>query len=150
MSDDATSDDAQAADIPSLDARIAAFLDGDSFAVVGASTDRSKYGNKVLRCYMQNQREVYPINPSADEVEGLKAYRDLAALPTRMHGVSIITPPPVTEKIVEACGKLNIKHLWMQPGAQSDRAIERARELDMNVIGGDACVLVVLGYSERG
>lgn len=136
--------------IPSLDERIAAFLDGAAFAVVGASTVRSKYGNKVLRCYQQNHREVYPINPKADEVEGLKAYPNLAALPIKVHGISIITPPSVTEQIVEECGQLGIEHLWMQPGAESDKAIERARELGMNVIGGDACVLVVLGYREQG
>lgn len=134
--------------IPSLDERIAAFLDGAAFAVVGASTVRSKYGNKVLRCYQQNQREVYPINPKADEVEGLKAYPNLAALPIKVHGISIITPPSITEQIVEECGQLGIEHLWMQPGAESDKAIARARELGMNVIGGDACVLVVLGYRD--
>ncbi len=137
-------------DIPSLDARIAAFLDGEVFAVIGASTDRGKYGNKVLRCYRQNRREVFPINPKADEVEGLKAYPTLASLPKQVHGLSIITPPAVTEQIVEEAGRLGIQHLWMQPGAESDKAIARARELGMNVIGGDACVLVVMGYREKG
>ena len=84
-----------------LDEQIRAFLDGRPHAVVGASTNRDKYGNKALRVYQQNDRTVYPVNPSAMEVEGVQAYPDLAALPEPVHGVSIITPPPVTERFVE-------------------------------------------------
>ena len=63
-----------------LDERIEAFLAAGPYAVAGASTDRDKYGNKVLRCYVQNGRTpVYPLNPRAAKVEGLRAYPDLAA-----------------------------------------------------------------------
>ncbi len=117
--------------------------------MVGASTDRGKYGNKVLRAYQQSEREAYPINPRATVIEGSKAYPDLASLPVKVHGISVITPPAVTERIVEEAAALGIGHVWMQPGAESDKAVQRARELGMNVIAGDACVLVVLGYRER-
>lgn len=132
-----------------LQTRIEAFLSGSPFAVVGASADRAKYGNKVLRCYVQNGRVVYPVNPTATEVEGLRAFANLRSVPEAVHGVSIITPPPVTERIVEKAGELGIRHLWMQPGAESAKAVKRARELGMNIIAGGACLLVVLGYSER-
>ncbi len=132
-----------------LQERIDAFFAKGPWAVVGASTNRDKYGNKVLRSYLQNQRTVYPVNPREKEVEGLTAYPDLESLPEPVHGVSIITPPAVTEKIVEAAAAAGIKHVWMQPGAESDRAIERAEELGLSVIGGDACVLVVQGYHEK-
>lgn len=124
--------------------RIEAFLNGRPHAVVGASQDRAKYGKKVLRAYQQNNKPVYPVNPNAKQVEGLDAYPDLKSLPERPHGVSVVTPPEVTEQIVEAAGEVGIKHLWMQPGAESRAAVERAGELGMSVIGGDACVLVAL------
>lgn len=124
------------------------FLAGDSFAVIGASTNRAKYGNKVLRSYIQNGRRVYPVNPRAEEIEGLKAYPSLADLPEKVHGVSIITPPKITEQLVQEVIDLGIKHIWMQPGAESDAAIATARDAGINVIGGDACVLVVQGYHE--
>ena len=79
---------------------ITSFLATGPFAVVGASTDRSKYGNKVLRCYQQHGREVYPINPKAPEVEGQKAYAALADLPVKVKAVSIITPPATTVQVV--------------------------------------------------
>jgi len=132
-----------------LQGRIDAFLAGTPFAVVGASRDRGKYGNKVLRTYMQQGMEVFPVNPTAAEIEGLTASPDLASLPARVHGVSIITPPPITERIIEEAGRLGIKHVWMQPGAESKRAVERALALGMNVIAGDACILVTLGFRDR-
>lgn len=132
----------------SLQERINAFLETGPWAVVGASTDRAKYGNKVLRCYQQNDRAAYPVNPTADEIEGEKAYPDLSSLPEHVHGISIITPPAVTERIVEEAASVGIKHLWMQPGAESEAAVKRAEQLGLNVIAGDACVLVVLGYGE--
>lgn len=129
--------------------RIEAFLNGSPHAVVGASTDRRKYGNKVLRVYQQNHREVYPINPKAEEVEGVKAWPDLASLPEKVHGVSIITPPEVTEKVVAQAIEQGIEHVWMQPGAESERATQMAEEAGINVIADGSCILVALGYSER-
>jgi len=134
-------------------AKIDAFLDGSPFAVVGASTDRAKYGNKVLRVYQQAGRPAYPVNPRAQDVEGLRAYPDLTALTEAVgpvHGVSIITPPAVTERVMAEAAGLGIGHAWMQPGAQSPEAVRIGEEAGMSVIGGDACVLVVLGFRESG
>lgn len=127
--------------------QIDAFLAGSPFAVVGASTDRAKFGNKALRAYQQAGLEVYPVNPSGGEIEGLTAYPDLASLPVKPHGVSIVTPPAVTERIIEQAGDLGVEHVWMQPGAESDAAVSRAAELGLNAIT-EACVLVKLRFRE--
>jgi len=132
----------------SVQERIDAFLNGAPHAVVGASRNRSKYGNKVLRVYQQTGREVYPVNPTGGEIEGLTAYTSLDAVPTPVHGVSIITPPQVTEKVVETAARLGIRHVWMQPGAESDAAVARAEELGLSVISGGPCILVVQRYHE--
>lgn len=129
--------------------QIELFLESGPYAVVGASRDRSKYGNKVLRVYLQNKLAVFPVNPNADEVEGLICYPDLAALPEKVRAISIITPPDVTEKIIEQAGQLGIQHAWLQPGAESRRAVQRAVDLGMNVISGGPCILVALRYHER-
>ena len=130
------------------DDAIEAFLAGNSFAVVGASSDRAKYGNKVLRSYIQAGRRVFPVNPAAGEIEGLAAYPELAALPERVHGVSIITPPAVTAGIVEQAARLGIRHVWMQPGAESAESIRRAGELGLNLIHSGPCVLVKQGFRD--
>lgn len=131
-----------------LDQRIDAFLDGSPHAVIGASTNRDKYGNKVLRVYQQNDRPVFPVNPRAEEIEGLKAYPDLKSLPQKPHGISVITPPEITRSIVEEAAKLGIKHIWMQPGAEFENAEQRGEELGVSIIAGNACALVVMGYHE--
>ncbi len=131
-----------------LQERIDAFLAGTPHAVVGASRDRAKYGNKVLRAYLQNDREVYPVNPNGKEVEGRAAFPDLASLPQPVHGISVITKPDVTERIVEEAAELGIKNIWMQPGAESEKAVKRAEQLGMNVIAGGPCALVTLRYRE--
>ena len=125
-----------------------AFLDGATFAVAGASTNRRKYGNKVLRCYMQNGRHVVPINPRAVEVEGLAAYPSVAELPEPVHGLSFITPPEVTVQIVKDALAAGIRYLWMQPGAEHPDAIAEAESAGATVIHSGPCLLVVLGYRE--
>ncbi len=125
-----------------------AFLSGSSFAVVGASADRSKYGNKVLRAYLQAGRRVFPVNPKLDEIEGQTCYPDLASLPEPVHGVSIVTPPAVTEAIVEQAAAAGITNIWMQPGAESDKAIARAGELGLELIHSGPCVLVAQDFRE--
>jgi len=128
--------------------KITQFLNAPKFAVAGASSNRRKYGNKVLRCYLQNNRQAIPINPTEGEIEGLISYPSIRELPEPIESVSIITPPAVTEKVVEDAIAAGVKHLWMQPGAESRAAIERAESAGLNVIYGGACVLVVLGYHE--
>lgn len=132
-----------------LKTKIDVFLDGGPHAVVGASRNRSKYGNKVLRAYLQDERTAYPVNPSAEEIEGIAAYPDLASTPQPLHGISVITPPAVTEEVVVQAINVGVKHIWMQPGAESAAAIRRAEDAGINTIGGDACLLVVLGFREE-
>jgi predicted CoA-binding protein len=128
--------------------KIKQFLAGKRFAVVGASTNREKYGNKVLRVYQQNNLDVVPVNPAGGEVEGLTAYVDLPSVPGTIDGVSIITPPKVTEQVVAQALALGIKNIWMQPGAESDAAVELAERSGANVIAGGPCLLVSLRFRE--
>jgi len=129
-----------------LNDRIQSFLEAGPYAVVGASIDPSKYGNKVLRCYQQHGKEVYPINARATEVEGLKAYPDLASLPVKPRAISIITPPRITEQVVKEAAAAGVRYVWMQPGAESDEAVRVAEGLGLEVISGGPCLLVVLGF----
>jgi len=131
-----------------IDEQIHAFLNCEAFAVAGASTNRDKYGNKVLRCYLQQNKTVYPINPRAKEIEGIPCFPDIASLPKTSLGLSIITPPKITNQVVEDAIHVGIKHIWMQPGAESREAIELCKQHNINVIYGGACLLVVLRYRE--
>ena len=124
------------------------FLDGDTYAVVGASRNRSKYGNKVFRAYQQMGRTVYPVNPFAETVEGQVAYSTLQEVSEPIHGVSIIVPPESADEVIRQAHELGIHHIWFQPGAESDSALESAKLLGMNVIANGPCLLVAVGYRE--
>lgn len=131
-----------------VDAVIRDFLSSGPYAVVGASSDRDKYGNKVLRAYQQQGQEVYPINPRADVIEGLKVYPSLGAVPVKVRGVSIITPPASTERVVEEAAAAGAELVWMQPGAESAAAIRKAETLGLKVIANGPCYLVLTHYHE--
>jgi predicted CoA-binding protein len=130
------------------DARIDVFLAGSPHAVVGASKDREKYGNKVLRAYLQHDMKVYAVNPRESEIEGVDCYADLGSLPEPVHGISVITPPAVTAEVIERAAAAGIKHVWMQPGSDSPEILERAEQLGLIAVGGGPCILVKLGYRE--
>jgi predicted CoA-binding protein len=123
---------------------IADFLSAGPYAVAGASNDRTKFGNKVLRAYLERGLTAYPVHPREKVVESVPAYPDVASLPKGVRGLSIITPPEVTERLVEEAAKAGITRVWMQPGAESPAAIRRAKELGLSVIAGGPCVLVEL------
>jgi predicted CoA-binding protein len=132
-----------------MDPRIEKFLSSQAFGVAGASTNREKYGNKVLRCYLANGKKAIPINPRADKIEGVPCVAGVADLPPDVKSLSVITPPKITEAVVdEAIGK-GIENVWMQPGAESPAAVEKCRKAGINVIADGSCLLVVLGYREH-
>lgn len=120
------------------------FLSGTPFAVVGASEDQRKFGNRVLRCYWEHGLEAFPINPRRQTIEGARCYARLGDLPERPHAVSLITPPPVSELVVTEAVALGIEHIWFQPGAECEAAIERSRDAGVHVIAGGPCLLVEL------
>lgn len=127
-----------------MSSQIDDFLSGTPFAVVGASDDRSKFGNLVLRCYWDHGLTAHPVNPRRQTIEGATCYARLADLPEKPHGVSLITPPSVSEAVVVEAIDLGIRQLWFQPGAESRAAIERARAAGIEVIEGGPCLLVEL------
>ena len=131
-----------------LEKQMADFLAGKVFAVAGASTNRQKYGNKVLRCYQQHSYQVIPVNPNEKKVEGVTTVASLLDIAPPPHGLSIITPPVVTERIVEEAIQAGVKHIWMQPGAESPKAIQDCKTAGINTIHSGPCLLVVLGYRE--
>lgn len=131
------------------DQQIEQFLAVKKFAVVGASADRSKYGNKVLRCYQMHGLEAVPVNPKEKSIEGVDCVASVLQLTDDVESLSVITPPQVTEQVVEQAIVRGIRNIWMQPGAESQAAVDRCRESGVNVIADGSCLLVVLGYREH-
>lgn len=127
---------------------IAAFLAAGSFAVVGASVDRAKYGNKVLRCYQQHGLPVVAVNPKGIAVEGAPGHASLRDVPAGVRAVSVVAPPAAAAGIVADAVARGITQLWFQPGAEEPGAIAAARAAGIAVIAGGPCLLVALGFAD--
>ncbi|KAF9311009.1 hypothetical protein BG000_001309 [Podila horticola] len=113
------------------------------FAVVGASTNRSKFGNKVLRWYQEHGYVAVPVNPRESVIESTACVPNLSSLPGNPaeYHVSIITPPAATKSVLEEAHKNGIKRVWMQPDADSPEALAYAKEAGITVLAGGPCVI---------
>jgi uncharacterized protein len=117
----------------------------NTVAVLGASRDRRKYGNKAVRAYVESGFTVIPVNPNEAEIEGLKAYPNLEAIAEPVDFVSLYVPPAVGLKLLPSIAEKKPKEVWLNPGAESDELIEVAADLHLRVIV--ACSIVALGLS---
>jgi predicted CoA-binding protein len=112
-------------------------------AVVGASSNRRKFGNRALRAFRQQGYQVVPINPHEPEVEGLKAYASVLDVPGTIDMASLYVPPDVGERVIDEIARKGIAEVWLNPGAESDALIARARALQIQPIV--ACSIVAIG-----
>lgn len=111
------------------------------FAVVGASRNPEKYGYQVYKDLQNAGYRVYPVNPNSNEILSDKCYPSLEALPIKPDVVDLVVPPRITERVVKTCRKLGIKKIWLQPGSESETAINFCRENGMDVVYG-VCVMI--------
>ncbi|MDT8421472.1 MAG: CoA-binding protein [Desulfuromonadales bacterium] len=126
--------------------KIEHFFASAAFGVAGASRRRDKFGNKVLRCYIANGLRAIPVHPAEQVIEGLDCVRSISALPAEVISLSIITPPHITETLVREALVRGIENIWMQPGAESQAAVDFCLENDITPIYGGPCLLVELGF----
>ena len=114
-----------------------------SVAIVGASTRRSKYGNRAVRAYRSEGWDVYPVHPVAETIEGLRAYRSVLDIPVRLDRTSVYLPPAVTLVVLDEIARKGTTELFLNPGAADDAVLHRAEVLGLEPI--QACSIVDIG-----
>ena len=114
-------------------------------AIIGASVDRSKFGNKAVRAFARQGYTVYPVNPKETHIEGLPAFKSIAEVPVRPNLVSVYLPPPVLLKVLPDIAARGCDELWLNPGTESAEVLAAAKGLGLNVI--QACSIVGIGLS---
>lgn len=112
-------------------------------AVIGASADRQKFGNRAVRAFRRQGYTVVPINPHEEEVEGLKAYPSVLSVPGAIEMATFYVPPDVGEQVIVEVAKKGIPEVWLNPGSESDELIRLARALKIEPIV--ACSIVGIG-----
>lgn len=116
-----------------------------SIAIIGASTDRQKFGNKAVRAFRQRGYTVFPVNPTASEVEGLPACKEVADVPVPLDMISVYVPPAVLLKLLPAIASKGCRELWLNPGTESPEVLAEAERLGLNVV--QACSILAIGVS---
>ncbi len=112
-------------------------------AVIGASSNRQKFGNRAVRAFVQQGYTVVPITPHESEVEGLKAYASVLGVPGTIDMASFYVPPEVGLRVIDEVAGKGIPEVWLNPGAESDALVARARQLALRPIV--ACSIVAIG-----
>ena len=97
-------------------------------AIIGASNDQTKFGNKAVRAYAMMGHTVFPINPKEKEIEGIETYSSLLKIPYKLDCASLYLPPEVGIKLVGQMKKVVIKEVYINPGAESDELIEALKK----------------------
>jgi hypothetical protein len=114
-------------------------------AVVGASSDRRKFGNKAVRAYQAEGYRVIPINPNEREVEGIPTYASVLDVPEVIDVATVYVQPDVALRLLSEFERKRIPEIWINPGADSDEVLIEARRRKLNVIA--ACSIIAIGRS---
>jgi predicted CoA-binding protein len=114
-------------------------------AIIGASNDRAKYGNKAVRAHLQQGYAVFPVNPKESQIEGQPAFKSISEVPVRPQRVSVYLPPPLVLKVLPEIAAKGCDELWLNPGTESDEVLAEAERLGLNVV--QACSIVAVGVS---
>jgi len=116
-----------------------------TIAVVGASSDRQKFGNKALRAYLAEGYTVIPINPNEREVEGLKTFASVLDVPGPIDMATVYVQPEIAMRLLDEFEQKGIPEVWINPGAETDEMIDTARKRKTKVIF--ACSIIGVGRS---
>jgi uncharacterized protein len=116
---------------------------GKTVAIIGASSDPRKFGNRAIRAFRRQGYTVIPINPRRPTVEGLKAYASVLDVPGDIDMASFYVPPEIGQKVIAEVAKKGIPEVWLNPGSESDELIRLARALNVEPI--IACSILGIG-----
>jgi predicted CoA-binding protein len=112
-------------------------------AVIGASSDRNKFGNKALRAFAHRGHTVIAINPNEPEVEGHKTYASVLDVPGHIDMATVYIPSGPGVAVMEQLAAKGVPEIWLNPGADDDAVVDRARALGLNIV--QACSIIGIG-----
>jgi uncharacterized protein len=116
-------------------------------AIVGASNDRRKFGNKALRAFAAQGHIVFPINPHEREIDGHRVYASVLDVPVAIDMATVYVPPHIGVRVMDELAKKQVAEVWLNPGADGPEVVERAHALGLRTI--QACSIIGIGDSPQ-
>ena len=116
-----------------------------NIAVIGASADRSKFGNKCTRAYLRRGWKVFPVNPHEKTIEGLKVFQTIKEIPEKLDRISVYLPPEIGIMVLNEIAEKGAKEVFFNPGAESPEIMEKAKKMGVNAIA--KCSIRAIGES---
>ena len=120
-------------------------MESKTIAVIGASRDHRKFGNKCVRAYKKAGYEVFPVNLHTDKIEGLIAYPALTDVPAELDRISLYLQPELTRQLLAEIAHKGATEVWFNPGSANAQILEEARDAGINVQEG--CSILDTGFS---
>ena len=121
------------------------FMKLRTFALLGASSKKRKFGNIILSSLLKRGYTVYPVHKTARVIEGIRCYNSFAGLPEKPEGVILVIPPYESRHVVDDIVRAGIKNVWFQQGSESAEALNNCVLSGLNVVSGE-CILM---YTEK-
>lgn len=122
-------------------------LEKKTWAVVGVTTDKARYGYKIWTKLQGHNYKAYGVNPKYDEIEGETVYGQLKDLPEKVDVVDLVVPPHVSKDLLDEIKDQGIDYVWFQPGTFNEQVIEKAKDLDLKILYDD-CIYATLDKLE--
>jgi predicted CoA-binding protein len=114
-------------------------------AVIGASSNREKFGNKALRAFAQRGYTVIPINPTEKEVEGFRAFPSVLDVPGTIDLATVYVAPPIGVRIMDDLARKGVPEVWLNPGADDRSVVDKAQSLGLKTVRH--CSIIAIGES---
>lgn len=142
---------------PDMQSAAKLFFSSPQFAVAGASSQTYKFGHKIFAWYLNHNLPATPLNPTCSAVTVRGKQYNTVSSPSKLSdpthtSLSVITPPPITAKILQEAKEAGVKAVWLQPGSFTKQELDYAlKEFPGAAVGGFAegtvggegwCVLV--------
>jgi predicted CoA-binding protein len=119
-------------------------MSNPTIAIIGASADRTKFGNRAVRAYARRGYQVFPIHPTAQTIEGHQVYRSILNVPAeQLDRVSFYVPPEVGLRVIEELARKPVREVWLNPGAESPELLAKGQALGLSMVVG--CSLIAIG-----
>ncbi|EKE28691.1 MAG: hypothetical protein ACD_3C00028G0005 [uncultured bacterium (gcode 4)] len=110
-------------------------------AIIGASNNRGKFWNIILRDLLKKWHEVFPVNKNEEQIEWIVCYKTIANLPEWIEILNFVTPPEVTLEILKLANSNWMKNVWCQPWSSDEKVKSFLIENSFKYII-DSCIMI--------